>query len=96
MLNPKDGNPASDIELEKNLYWKILRRQLQLFGTWNSSFTHEKTDDWNYVLESLQQQRIKPEKVITHRMDIESFMDGFEIMRDKREDYIKIMMTNEL
>lgn len=90
------GNPASDMELEKNLYWKILRRQLQLFGTWNSSFTHEKTDDWNYVLECLQQQRIKPEKVITHRMDIESFMDGFEIMRDKREDYIKIMMTNEL
>ena len=48
------------------------------------------------MLECLQQQRIKPEKVITHRMDIESFMDGFEIMRDKREDYIKIMMTNEL
>ena len=78
------------------MYWKILRRQLQLFGTWNSSFTHEKTDDWNYVLECLQQQRIKPEKVITHRMDMEAFMDGFEIMRDKREDYIKIMMTNEL
>lgn len=86
------GNPASDMNLEKNLYWKILRRQLQLFGTWNSSFTHEKTDDWNYVLECLQKQRIKPEKVITHRLDMESFLDGFEIMRDKREDYIKILL----
>lgn len=86
------GNPASDMKLEKNLYWKILRRQMQLFGTWNSSFTHEKTDDWNYVLECLRRQRIKPEKIITHRLDMESFMDGFEIMRDKREDYIKILL----
>ena len=89
------GNPASDMELEKNLYWKILRRQLQLIGTWNSSFTHDKADDWNYVLECLQRQSIKPEKVITHRMGLESFMEGFEIMRTKREDYVKIMMIND-
>lgn len=90
------GNPASDIALEKSLYWKILRRQLKLIGTWNSSFTHDKTDDWNYVLECLARKSVKPEKIITHRMSLESFMKGFEIMRDKSEDYIKIMMINEV
>lgn len=89
------GNPASDIALEKSLYWKILRSQLQLTGTWNSSFTHEKTDDWNYVLACLEGKRVKPEKIITHRMTLESFMEGFEIMRDKKEDYVKIMMRND-
>lgn len=86
------GNPASDISLEKSVYWKILRRQLQMIGTWNSSFTHDKSDDWNYVLECLQRQSIRPEKLITHRLSMEAFMDGFEIMRSKREDYVKIMM----
>lgn len=86
------GNPASDIALEKGQYWKILRRQLQLIGTWNSSFTHDDADDWNYVLKCLQDQRVKPEKLITHRMNMEAFMEGFEIMHTKREDYVKIMM----
>lgn len=89
------GNPAADISMEKNLYWKILRRQLRLLGTWNSSFTHEESDDWNYVLERLREQTITPETVITHRMSPEAFGQGFEIMRDKREDYVKIMMAGE-
>ncbi|MCR4656315.1 MAG: galactitol-1-phosphate 5-dehydrogenase [Lachnospiraceae bacterium] len=32
------GNPASDMVLERNIYWKVLRNQLRIFGTWNSSF----------------------------------------------------------
>ncbi len=86
------GNPASDIPLEKHLYWKILRSQLRLIGTWNSSFTHEQTDDWHYVLECLEKETVHPEKLITHRMSLEEFGRGFEIMRVKSEDYVKIMM----
>ncbi len=88
------GNPASDIAMEKSLYWKILRSQLQLIGTWNSSFTHDETDDWNYVLRRLESKSVKPEKIITHRMAPEAFMKGFKVMRDKSEDYVKIMMIN--
>ncbi len=32
------GNPASDMELTKETYWKVLRNQLTLLGTWNSSY----------------------------------------------------------
>ena len=32
------GNPASDMELSKEVYWKILRNQMTLLGTWNSSY----------------------------------------------------------
>ena len=34
------GNPTGDIRLAKNSYWQILRKQLTLKGTWNSSFLH--------------------------------------------------------
>ena len=89
------GNPASEAALEKNLYWKILRRQLRLIGTWNSSFTHEESDDWHYVLKRLEEGKVKPEKIITHRMSFDTFMEGFEIMHTKSGDYGKIMLCNE-
>ena len=85
------GNPASDMTLEKELYWKILRNQLTLMGTWNSSFTHGQDDDWHYVLERLETHRIKPAELITHRFPLEELAKGLEIMRDKKEDYGKVM-----
>ena len=85
------GNPYTDMHLDRDLYWKILRNQLKLIGTWNSSFTHEVNDDWHYVLSRLQQGKVHPEKLITHRFKMENIIEGFEIMRDKREEYVKMM-----
>lgn len=86
------GNPYSDMDLEKNVYWKILRNQLTVTGTWNSSFTWDDDDDWHYVIKCLTTGRIHPEDLISHKFDLEHIIDGFEIMRDKSEDYIKIIM----
>ncbi|MBO7355615.1 MAG: galactitol-1-phosphate 5-dehydrogenase [Lachnospiraceae bacterium] len=85
------GNPASDMTFGKDEYWKILRQQLTLTGTWNSSYRHSPDDDWNLVIRALKEGRIAPEKFITHLLDLEDLGRGFEIMRDKTEDYIKVM-----
>ena len=85
------GNPASDMTLSKPVYWKILRNQLTVFGTWNSSFTHSQEDDWHYVLEKLQGGRIAPAEMITHRLPLKELDKGFAIMRDKKEEYGKVM-----
>ena len=85
------GNPYSDMNLPRNIYWKILRNQLTLTGTWNSSFTHDVDDDWHYVLDRLQLGAIKPENFITHKYRLEDILEGFEIMRDKKEEYVKVM-----
>ena len=85
------GNPYTDMKLEKNIYWKILRNQLTVAGTWNSSFTGEKTDDWNYVLDRVSKGRVNPERLISHRFSMEKLEKGLQIMRDKTEDYVKVM-----
>lgn len=85
------GNPASDMTMSKEVYWKILRNQLTVMGTWNSSFTHNREDDWHYVLDRLQDNRIAPAELITHRFSLENLYQGFEIMRDKSEEYGKVM-----
>lgn len=86
------GNPASDMKLQKNVYWKILRNQLNVMGTWNSSFTGESKDDWHYVVDKLKEGAIAPSKLISHRLKLADLNTGLHIMRDKTEDYVKIMV----
>ena len=86
------GNPASDIAFPQKIYWKILRKQLRILGTWNSSFTGKTDDDWHYVIKRLAEGNVYPDKLITHRLKLEELEKGLEIMRDKKEDYCKIMV----
>lgn len=86
------GNPASDMVFQKAVYWKILRNQLTVLGTWNSSFTHSMEDDWHYVMEWLQNHRIRPKELVTHRFSLERLLDGLILMRDKSEESGKIMI----
>ena len=86
------GNPASDMTLERDRYWKILRSQLSVTGTWNTTFTHEPDDDWHYVRKRLQERRIDPAALITHTFPPEEAGYGFALMRDKTEEYGKVMI----
>lgn len=89
------GNPFSDILLDKNTYWKILRNQLTVKGSWNSSFRHHKDDDWHNVLDRLENGRIHSDSIITHCLSIDGLEEGFLIMRDKAQEYLKVMMERE-
>lgn len=98
------GNPASDMNLSRDIYWKILRNQLTLKGTWNSSYP----DDWTYAIERLTSWHsikegsegkskdsfaMDPSTFITHRFPLENIDKGLSIMRNKSEEYIKVMIT---
>jgi L-iditol 2-dehydrogenase len=87
------GNPREDMGLGRKAYWQILRNQLTVIGTWNSSFTHDDNDDWHYVLDRLKSGNISPEQLITHEFALENIISGFELMRDKKEEYIKVIMN---
>ena len=89
------GNPYSDMNIPKDTYWKILRKQLKLSGTWNSSYTGESDDDWHYVLNKLAGEQINPEKFITHEYTLDTIQVGMKIMCDKSEDYVKVMCVNK-
>lgn len=88
------GNPAGDIELDKQIYWKILRRQLTLYGTWNSSFTGEEDDDWHTAVRAIQDGIIRPSAQITHRFPFGMLPEGLAVMRDKGVFTNKVMVEN--
>lgn len=86
------GNPAGDMELEKQVYWKILRRQLTIYGTWNSSFTKEEDDDWHTTVKAVQEGKIHPSAQITHRFSFDALSEGLAAMRDRTVFTNKVMI----
>ena len=49
-------------------------------------------DDWHYVRDILCSGNIHPAKLISHKLPLEDLEKGLLIMRDKTEDYCKIMI----
>ena len=77
------GNPHGDFELPKDVYWKILRRQLTLSGTWNSSFKGDTEDDWKDVAKLMAEGDIPFAKLITRTFTLDEYKEAFDFLRDK-------------
>ena len=89
------GNPYSDMAFPRDIWWKILRNQITLSGIWNSSFSQNAPqNDWNYALERISADDIHPSGLISHKLNLEALETGLLVMRDKKEDYCKIIIKN--
>lgn len=100
------GNPLGDMNLKRETYWKILRNQMTILGTWNSSYLgpvkevesdRKVIDDWQYVIERLLAWKkaaplLSVSNFITHRYNLKTMHKGLDIMKRKPEEYIKIMV----
>lgn len=89
-------NPMADIEVNQEIYSKILRRQLRLIGTWNSRFSTEEENDWQDVVDVLSEGRIDAISLVTHNYPFKELMDGLYMMRDKSEFYSKILISKSI
>jgi len=88
------GNPFGDMNLMQKDYWEILRKQLKLFGTWNSSYTQNK-NDWQTALDAMSKGKLNVKPFITHRADFSECNSAFEMVRDKSEFFNKVMFIND-
>ena len=85
------GNPSGDIKFVQNTYWRILRKQLKIVGTWNSSYDGMNQSDWTEVVEALTKKEVNVEPLISHCFNQIELMEGLILMRDNKEPYCKVM-----
>lgn len=88
------GNPKGDVLFNKNNYWKILRKQLVVTGSWNSSYS-EKQNDWLDVLNCMRENIEYFENLITKEFPLEDGLKAFEYLLDKGKVKNKVVYKIE-
>lgn len=86
------GNPTDDLNLPKNVYWSILRKQITVRGSWNSSY-NSKVNDWAAALDILKNSDFDFERFITHKFAMEDHEKAFGVFKDKNEFMLKVMFV---
>ncbi len=85
------GNPAGEMRLSQNTYWHILRKELKISGTWNSSY-NDFENDWKESLKAMAEKKINVKPLITKRFPLSQCNDAFEMMKNKTEFYNKVIL----
>ena len=85
------GNPAGEMKLSQKGYWELLRKQLIIYGTWNSNFVSLPKNDWKLAIRSMESGKLDLKPFITHRFSLEQCNTALNMMRDRKEFFNKVM-----
>ena len=88
------GNPYDDLKMEKNIYWSILRKQLTLAGSWNSSY-NSRVNDWKQAISIFESGELDLKGLISRTYDMSEYEKAFADVRDKETFTLRVMFTME-
>jgi len=88
------GNAERDVTLGQANYSKLLRKQLTVYGSWNSDRSHA-ADDWRDSIDAIAAGHIDPEQLITHRFALRDGVSAFALIGDRKTFYNKITLVTE-
>ncbi len=87
------GNPAGDLHLPAKLWSQLMRREVQLHGTWNSDFSATGTDDdWRAALAAMANGKLNLQPLISHRVPLADTVAVLNKMRDGKEFFAKVLV----
>ena len=87
------GNPDGPRTLSQDLYWRILRKQLTLTGTWNSSYGGENSD-WAAAVQAMGEGTLQTEAVVSHVLEREALAARLAVMRGHTEAFCKVVVNS--
>lgn len=85
------GNPEGDIALTQDVYWRILRKQLTLKGTWNSAYECGSVCDWTQSRDAIATGKMDVKKLVSHVYNQDELGKGLTLMRNHSEPYCKVL-----
>jgi L-iditol 2-dehydrogenase len=87
------GNPAADVTLPASLISQVMRREIDLVGTWNSEYSAAgNDDDWRTTLQAMVDKTIDLLPLITHRVPLSRAFTALTMMKDGSEFYAKVLI----
>lgn len=87
------GNPTGDVSLPAELISRLMRREVQIVGTWNSDYAaFGEDDDWHRALNAMASGTIDVKPLVTHRVPLEGAIEALQMMRDRTAFYCKVLV----
>lgn len=87
------GNPAGDLRLPAALWSRLMRREAQLVGTWNSAYSrYSGGDDWRTVLGLMALGALRTGPLITHCVPLEEAERELRSIYDRSGYHCKTMI----
>ena len=88
------GNPSSDVSLPVGLISQAMRREIDILGTWNSTYSPEPTDDdWKAVIGAMAAGTFSPRSLVTHRASLEDAPAMLAALRDRPFEFNKLLIV---
>jgi L-iditol 2-dehydrogenase len=89
------GNPFGDMTLTQGTYSQLLRKQLTIRGTWNSSY-NDAHNDWRTALDAISKRIVDVRPLITHKFALADYKKAFDMILARKEFYSKVMFIPEM
>lgn len=86
------GRPTSNINLEPNIFEKILRSQMKIQGTWSFEAKNFPHNAWKQSAEAIVTGNIQVLPLISHTFPLEQTMDAINLMAERKEFYSKVLI----
>ena len=88
------GNPAADVTFPASLLSQTMRREVTIFGTWNSEYSAVGgDDDWRTALDAMASKQLDLLPLITHRIPLQAGADALQMIRDQSEFSSKVLIA---
>jgi len=84
------GNIETDVVLDAKTVSSILRKQIVMYGTWNSSFTSLPKNEWTTSL-SFMSNGLNIKSLISHRFPLERAKEAIGMMFYKKEFFNRVV-----
>ncbi len=89
------GISYDDLTIPNAALAKILRGELTIKGSWNSSIAPLPINEWESSLIFIKNGKIKADPLVTHRVRLEDCQKAFEMMYNKTEVFTKVLFKPE-
>lgn len=87
------GNMEDSVVLNEEKFSLILRKELTLYGSWNSYFNQISRDDWQITLDQLKQKKLHFNLLISHRFKLSEGVELFQKMNEHRQAFQKVVFV---
>lgn len=85
------GTPHRDIQLKDKTFESIIRKELKIVGSWCYHFSAP-IHEWKVSIDEIAKGNIKVEPLITHKFSVEEVDKAFNMIRDRKEFFNKILI----